>query len=98
MKFLIIGLCVGFIIGNIVGMSLMSIMAASNMDSRRREHTELIEKIDRVYKALNDHMLTVAPDERTAPSEYEFRKGLATGIQQSLNCIGDIWKGEKNDL
>ena len=96
--YLIIGLCIGFIVGNISGVVLMAIMAASSMDSRRREYCELREEIDKVYMLLNDHMLTVAPDERTAPSEYEFRKGLAIGIQQSLNCIGDIGKGEIYDL
>ena len=35
--YLVIGLCIGFIVGNISGVVLMAIMAASSMDSRRRE-------------------------------------------------------------
>ena len=44
MKLIIIGLCIGFIIGNIVGVVLMSIMAASSRDSRERELNECTQE------------------------------------------------------
>lgn len=113
MKLLIIGVCIGFVIGNIVGVVLMSIMAAASREDRAREYNELlnkhtqeltevvekkddyntlVEKLDKIYMLLNDHMLEVAPDERTPDSEYEFRKGIAIGVQQSLNCLVDLVK------
>ena len=38
--YFIIGLCIGFIVGNIVGVVLMSIMASASRDSREREEME----------------------------------------------------------
>ena len=43
---LIIGLCIGFIVGNILGVVLMSIMAASSMDSRRRELEDDLQRYE----------------------------------------------------
>lgn len=40
MKLLIIGVCIGFIVGNIIGVVLMSIMAAASRDSREREYID----------------------------------------------------------
>ena len=37
MWYFIIGLCIGFIVGNIVGVVLMALMNAASMESRRRE-------------------------------------------------------------
>ena len=92
--YLIIGLCIGFIVGDIVGVVLMSIMASSSRDSREREYVNLSEELDKMYRYYNDHMLAISPDERTPDSEYEFRKGMAVGIQQCLNTLEVIMKGE----
>ena len=40
MKLFIFGLLIGFAIGTITGIILMSIMAAASMESRRREDEE----------------------------------------------------------
>ena len=37
---LVIGLCIGFIVGNIVGVVLMTLMVAAGQDSRRRENED----------------------------------------------------------
>ena len=89
----------------------MSIMASSSRDSREREYVdflskdtqeehskdykELINELDKVYNSLNDHMLSVAPDETTPDSEYDLRKGIAIGVQQSLNSLIHLWKPEE---
>ena len=44
MKLLIIGLCIGFILGNIVGVVLMSIMASAGRDSVEREYNKLLNE------------------------------------------------------
>lgn len=36
---MIIGLCIGFIIGNIVGVVLMALACVASRDERRRENT-----------------------------------------------------------
>ena len=41
MKLLIIGLCVGFIVDNIVGVALTSIMASASRDSYERDILEI---------------------------------------------------------
>lgn len=38
MWYLIIGLCIGFVVGNITGVFFMALMVASSQDSRRREN------------------------------------------------------------
>ena len=50
--------------------------------------------MDKMYRFYNDHMLAISPDERTPDSEYEFRKGMSVGIQQCLNSLAVILKGE----
>lgn len=37
---LVIGLCIGFIVGNIVGVILTSLMFAASNESRRRENED----------------------------------------------------------
>lgn len=44
--YFIIGLCIGFIVGNIVGVVLMALMAASSMDSRRREIQDDLQRYE----------------------------------------------------
>ena len=91
---LVIGLCIGFIVGNIVGVVLMSLMVSASNESRRRDDSELKEELDNMYCFFNDHKLAISPDERTPDSEYEFRKGQAIGIQQCLDSLAEILKGE----
>lgn len=92
--YFVIGLCIGFIVGNAVGVILMAIMASASRDSREREYISLSVELDKLYIGLNDHMLAISPDETTADSEYQFRKGQAVGIQQCLNSLAEIMKGE----
>ena len=91
---LVIGLCIGFLIGNIVGVVLMALMVAASKEDKRREDSDLREELDKMYRFYNDHMLAISPDERTPDSEYEFRKGISVGIQQCLNSLAVILKGE----
>ena len=120
MKLLIIGVCIGFVVGNIIGVVMMACMAAASREDRAREYNELlnehtqeltemvegnrehskdykelINELDKVYISLNDHMLAVAPDETTPDSEYDLRKGIAIGVQQSLNSLVHLWKPEE---
>ena len=44
--YFIIGLCIGFIVGNIVGVVLMGLMAASSMESRRREQEDDLQRYE----------------------------------------------------
>ena len=44
MTLFIIGLCIGFVVGNIVGVVLMAIMAAASRDSREREYTDYLNE------------------------------------------------------
>lgn len=109
---IVIGLCIGFVVGNIVGVVLMGCMVAASREDRAREYNELlnehtqeltemadrsydlVDELDEVYMKLHNHMLEVAPGKTTPNSEYEFRKGIAIGVQQSLNCLADLVKPE----
>ena len=46
MVYFIIGLCIGFIIGNIVGVVFMALMAVSSQDSRRRENEDGLQRYE----------------------------------------------------
>ena len=56
MKLIIIGLCIGFILGNIVGVVLMGLMVAASNEDRSRELNknaqELTEMVDDYGKAI----------------------------------------------
>lgn len=47
---LVIGLCIGFLVGNIMGMVLMSLMCAASMESRRRENEDDLQRYESDYK------------------------------------------------
>ena len=44
--YFIIGLCIGFIVGNIVGVILMALMASASMESRRREREDDLQRYE----------------------------------------------------
>lgn len=95
MKIFVIGLCIGLLLGNFIGVVLMGLMVAASNEDRSRDNNALIKELDKVYNSLNDHMLAVAPDETTPDSEYDLRKGIAIGVQQSLNSLVHLWKPEE---
>lgn len=95
MKIFVIGLCIGLFIGNILGVVLMGLMVAASNEDHSRDNNALIKELDKVYNSLNDHMLAIAPDETTPDSEYDLRKGIAIGVQQSLNSLVHLWKPEE---
>ncbi len=48
MWLLVIGLCIGFIAGNIVGVVLMGLMAAASRESIRREIEDDFARINKI--------------------------------------------------
>ena len=87
-----IGILIGLFIGTFLGIVLTALMTASKRDDNLRAYTDLKEELDKIYRCYNDHLLAISPDETTPDSEYQFRKGMAVGIQQCLNGLGEITK------
>ena len=89
---IIIALLVGLFIGTFIGIVLTALMSAAGREDVVKEYTSFKGEIENFYCFLNDHHLAIAPDETTPESEYEFRKGMATAIEQCLNSLREILK------